>query len=156
MSCHHAPSFSSNPSLEKGPSSPFLFSQDTARKTIFSFSRRPEKIVFPKKNDTGIWSFLYYWERWHFFFPKMRFYPLYGKWKMIFLIKNTWKYCIFFGCSEKMVFSKRLRWNKIFLILSEKIIFFSPKTWYFFLWTENERWFFSRNTWKYDIFCIYV
>ena len=49
MSCHHAPSFSSNPSLEKGPSSPFLFSQDTARKTIFSFSRRPEKIVFPKK-----------------------------------------------------------------------------------------------------------
>ena len=24
------------------------------------------------------------------------------------------------------------------------------------LLTENERWSFSRNTWKYDIFCIYV
>ena len=26
----------------------------------------------------------------------------------------------------------------------------------FFLWTENERWSFSRNPWRYDIFCIYI
>ena len=26
----------------------------------------------------------------------------------------------------------------------------------FFLWTENERWSFPRETWKYDIFCIYA
>ena len=25
-----------------------------------------------------------------------------------------------------------------------------------FLWTENEKWSFSRNAWNYDIFCIYV
>ena len=36
--------------------------QDTARKTIFSFWGRPEKMVFPKKCG-GIWFFLYYWER---------------------------------------------------------------------------------------------
>ena len=30
--------------------------------------------------------------------------------------KNTWKYDIFFKCSEKMVFPKKLHWNMIFLI----------------------------------------
>ena len=49
------------------------------------------------KNCAGIWSFLYYLERWHFF--------------------------------------------------SENI---------FFPWKENERWSFSRNTWKHDIFSIYA
>ena len=28
--------------------------------------------------------------------------------------KNTWKYDIFFKCSEKMVFSKKSHWNMIF------------------------------------------
>ena len=51
-----------------------------------------------QKNCTGIWSFLYHEERWHFFFPKI---------------------------------------------------------WYF-LRTENERWYFSKNTWKYDVFCMLV
>ena len=41
-----------------------------------------------QKNCTGIWSFLYNWERWYF-----------SK-------KNTWWYDIFFKCSEKMVFKK--------------------------------------------------
>ena len=126
--------------------------------------------------------------------------------------KNTWKYDIFFKCSEKMVFPKKSHWNMIFLVLSGKMIFLFPENmilffrrkmkdnlyqkkymeiWYFlqmplkdslskkknlagiwsflyylekwcffpenmifFLWTENGRWSFSRNTWKYDIFCI--
>ena len=38
----------------------------------------------------------------------------------------------------------------IFLLLSGKMVFFSPKIRY---WAENERWSFSRNTWKYDFFC---
>ena len=47
---------------------------------------------------------------------------------------------------EKMVFSKGSSWNMIFLIFSRKMIFlFTP-------WTENERWSFLKNTWKYDIF----
>ena len=40
-----------------------------------------------QKNRTGIWSFLYYQERWYFFFPKISSYSLDGKWKMIFLNK---------------------------------------------------------------------
>ena len=69
--------------------------------------------------------------------------------------KNTWNYDIFFKCSEKMIFSKRLHRNMIFLVLSGKIVFFSQKM-MFFLWKENERSSFSRNTWKYGIFCMYV
>ena len=36
-----------------------------------------------------MWSFLYYRERWYFFFPKIWSYTLDGKWKMIFLKKYT-------------------------------------------------------------------
>ena len=35
-------------------------------------------------------------------------------------------------------------------------IFSTPKTWYLFLWTDNERWSCSRDTWKYDTLSIYV
>ena len=31
--------------------------------------------------------------------------------------------------------------------------FFFPKIW-FFLRTENEKWYFSKNNWKYDVFCM--
>ena len=44
--------------------------------------------------------------------------------------KNTWKYDIFFRCSEKMVFSKKLQRHMTFLVLSGKMVFFPPKTWY--------------------------
>ena len=44
--------------------------------------------------------------------------------------KSTWKHDIFFKCSKKIIFSKKLRWNMIFLILSGNTFFF-PKTWYF-------------------------
>ena len=107
-----------------------------------------------KKNCAEIWSFLYYRERWYFFFSKIWSYPLDGKWKMIFLKK--WKYDIFFRCSEKMVFPKRPSWNMIFLVLSGKMIFFFSRKHDFLLWTENERWSFSRNTWKYDTPCTCV
>ena len=48
--------------------------------------------------------------------------------------KNTWKYNIFFNCSEKMVFPKNSRLNRIFIVISGKMVFL-----------------FSR---KYDIFCL--
>ena len=59
--------------------------------------------------------------------------------------KNTWKYDILFKCPEEMVFLKRLRWNMIFLVLSEKMVFFL-KNMIFFLWKENKRSSFSKNT----------
>ena len=41
-----------------------------------------------------------------------------------------------------------------FLYHEERWHFFFPKIWYFFLRTENQRWYFSKNTWKYDVFCM--
>ena len=61
----------------------------------------------PKKNCAGIWSFLYYRERWYFFFPKNMILPFRRKMKDDLSQKNTRKYDIFFKLSEKMVFSKR-------------------------------------------------
>ena len=99
----------------------------TARKTIFSFSKFFERWSF-QKNRTGIWSFLHYQERWYFFFPKIWSYSLDTKGKMIFFKKNTWKYDIFFKCSEKMVFPKNSRLNMIFFVISGKMVFlFSRK-----------------------------
>ena len=76
------------------------FVQDTLWKCrvylIFTLHGKPY-FLFPdvlkrwtfQKNCAGIWSFLYYRERWYFFFPKIWSYTLDGKWKMIFLKKYT-------------------------------------------------------------------
>ena len=80
----------------------------TARKTIFSFFKCSKKMVFPK-NRSVIRSFLYYRERWCFFFQKISSYFLEGKWKMIFLKKYMEIYF--------------LQMSRIFFI-SRKIIFF--------------------------------
>ena len=86
-----------------------------------------------QENCAGIWSFLYYRERWYFFFPKIWSNTLDGKWNMIFLKKNTRKYDIFFKLSEKIVFSKRAApAYDISCIIWKDDIFF-PKTLYFFL-----------------------
>ena len=88
-----------------------------------------------KKNCAGIWSFLYYRERWYFFFPKIWSYTLAGKWKMIFLKKYT-EIWYFLQAFWKYGLSKRCRagtWS--FLYYLERWYFF-PKTWYFFLGQE--------------------
>ena len=60
-----------------------------------------------------------------------------------------------------MIFSSTFlkRWSfqliNIFLVLSGRRYFF-PENMIFFHWAESERWPFSRNTWKYDIFCVHV
>ena len=54
-----------------------------------------------QKSSTEIWSFLYYLERWYFFFTrKYDIFSLDGKWKMIFLKKIYWN-MIFSGCMYK-------------------------------------------------------
>ena len=120
----------------------------TAQKTIFSFLRRPEKMVFPK-NCAGIWSFLYYREIWYFFFPQIWSYILYGKWKMIFLKKYTeiWYFLQTFwkdGPSKK---GHAGTWS--FLYYLQRWYFF-PENMIFFPWAESERRSFSANTWKHD------
>ena len=37
--------------------------------------------------------------------------------------KNTWKYDIFFKCSEKMVFPRNSHLNTIFFVISGKMVF---------------------------------
>ena len=50
-------------------------------------------------------------------------------------------------------FQKGPRLDMIFLVLSGKTIFF-PENSIFIAWAECDRRHFSRNTWKYDIFCV--
>ena len=102
-----------------------LFEYSTARETTFSFCRRPEKMVFPKKLH---WNFMYYQERWYFIFPEIWSYPLNEKkiskktcdlkkkyiW---YFLQMFWKDCLF----------KKLRWNMISYIIWKDRIFFSWK-----------------------------
>ena len=62
---------------------------DLSQKTYMEiyFLQVPSKYGLSKRNSTGIWSFLYYLERWYFFPGKCDIFSLDGKWKMIFLKK---------------------------------------------------------------------
>ena len=105
----------------------------TLRKTIFSFAKCSEKMVFPK-NCAGIWSFLYYLERWHFFFPKISSYSLDGTWKMIFLKKLHGNMTFSPNAPERWFFLKKKKNRtgiRSFLYYLERW-FFSRKLWYFF------------------------
>ena len=66
-------------------------------------------------------------------FPENMILPLGRKMKDDLSQKNIWKYDIFFRCSKTMVFSKKLYWNMIFLLLSEKMVVLKEymETWYF-------------------------
>ena len=108
-----------------------------------------------QKNCAGIWSFLYYRERPCFFFPKIRSDTLDGQWKMIFLKKKyteIWHFLQTFW--KEGLFKKGRAGTWSFLYYLERWYFF-PKN-IFFPWAGSERWPFSRNTWKYDIFCVHV
>ena len=74
----------------------------TAWKTIFSFPRRPEKMVFQKKIalEYGLSCIIGK----DFFFPENMILPLRRKMKDDLPEKNMYQYDIFFKCFEKMVF----------------------------------------------------
>ena len=125
----------------------------TARKIIFSSSRRPENMVFPK---WSYWNmiFLVLSGKIIFPFPENVILPLRRKMKDDLSQKNRRIYDIFFKRSEKKVFSKGPRWDMIFLLLSGKMVFF-PENMIFFPCAESERRSFSRNTWNM-IFSVYT
>ena len=81
----------------------------------------------------------------HLLFPKIWSYTLDGKWKMIFL-KN-----MIFSSNflKRWSFQRGLRRHMIFLVISEKIVFFSRKHDLFSL-VRKWRGPFSGNTWKHD------
>ena len=120
----------------------------TTRKTIFSFSGRPEKMVFPTKL------------RWN-----MIFLVLLGKMifsspeNMILHLRRNMKDDLSWKIHGNMIFSSDLlkRWSfqkglcrhMIFLVLSGKMVFVSQKP-YFFYWAESKRRPLPGNTWKHD------
>ena len=102
-----------------------------------------------QKSCGGIWSFLYYRERWYFFFLKIWSYTVDRTWKMIFLKKYTeiWhflqtflKYGLSKGCHAGT-------WS--FLYYLERWYFF-PENMTLLPWAESERQPFPGNTWKHD------
>ena len=113
----------------------------TARKTISSFSKCSGKVVFPKKFHWNMFFIVSsgkmirkmkdeisqkkYMEKWHI---------LQMFWKDGLFIKTALEYNLF------------LLLGKMRFLFPENIIFFLPM--------ENERWSFSKNTWKCDVFCM--
>ena len=104
----------------------------TLRKTIFFFSKCSEEMVFPKKLH---WNMIYLVlsGKMIFLFPKNMILFFRRKMKDDLSQKNTWKYDIFFKCSEKMVFPKKSHWNLIFLVLFRRKVFVFPENMTFFL-----------------------
>ena len=96
-----------------------------ARKNIFSFSRRPEKMVFPKKLCWNM-IFLVLSGKMIFVFPENMILPLRRKIKDNLSQKihgNIFSSNVLKGWS----FQKGLRWDMIFFVLSGKMVFFSRK-----------------------------
>ena len=83
-----------------------------------------------QKNCTGVWSFLYHKEGWHFFFPKIWYFFTDAKWKTIFLKKYMETWCFLYVGKGGILLS-----NKYEIILLSK----------------KQRWPFPKNTGKDDI-----
>ena len=110
-----------------------LIIRNTARKTIFSFSRHPEKIVFPKKLRWNI-IFLVLSGKMIFLFPEKMILRARRKMEDDLLLKDTRKYDIFYKPSENMAFPKGaapahdlscIIW-KDGIFFPENMIFFTP------------------------------
>ena len=89
--------------------------------------------------------FLVLWGKMLFLFPE----------NMILSVGRKMKYDIFFKCSEKTVFSKRIALGYDFSCIIWKDGIFYQKHDVFSL-EGGKRRSFSRNSWKYNIFCVHV
>ena len=103
----------------------------TARKTIFSFSRRPEKMVFPKKLRWNM-IFLVLSGKMIFLFPENMILHLRRKMKDDLSQKIHGNMIFSSNVLKRCSFQEGSRRHMIFLVLPGKMVFFSPKTWYFF------------------------
>ena len=92
----------------------------------------------------------------HVFLSRNMILTLGGKWKMIFFKKKMQGNMTFSsGPPKRRSFQERPRWDMIFFVLSGKMVFFSRKH-DIFSWAGSQRRLFSRNTWKYDTFCVHA
>ena len=123
---------------------------DAAWKAIFFSPNIPKRWSFQKKLHWNM-ILLILSRKIVFIFPENMILFFRRKMKDDLSQKNTWKYYIFVKCSKKTVFPKKSLLNMILLVLSGNMVFF-PENVILFFWTENERWSFSKNTCKFDIF----
>ena len=102
----------------------------TARKTIFSFSRHPEKMVFSKKLRWNM-IFLVLSGKMIFLSPENMISPLRQKMKDDLSQKNTRNMIFSSNVLKRWSFKRSLRWVTIFLGLSGKMVFFPEKMIFF-------------------------
>ena len=126
------------------------------RKTIVSFFKCSEKMVFPKKSH---WNaiFLILWGKIYFIFPKIWSYTLDGKWKLIFL-KKIHRYTIFFAnVLKRWPFQKNCTGIWSFLYYQERWYFFFPKIWYYSVDGKWKKIFLKKKYMEIcEIFCIFL
>ena len=108
---------------------------------------------------------MYHQERWYLS-PKISSCSLGGKWKMIFLKKNkkqqqqqqkrkSMEISYTIQTSRKNGIFKKNRTGIWSSLSSEKMALLFPENMIFFSMDGKWRWYFSKNTWKYDVFCIF-
>ena len=130
---------------------PIYLVKFTARKTIFSFSRRPEKMVFPKKSCWNM-IFLTLLGKIMFLFPENDLTPYTENerwWSFSKKYMEIWYFLQTFWNDGLFKKGRAGTWS--FLYYLERWYFF-PENTIFFPWAGGQRRPFSRNTWKYDIF----
>ena len=139
--------------LENTPNQPSKFwtkhwaevNDDTARKTIFSFSGRPEKMVFPKKLRRNI-IVLVLSGKMMFPFPENM--VLHVR-RMIFLKKYTEIWYFLQACQKDGLSKSGRAVTSSFLYYLERWYFF-PENMIFFPWAGSEGRPLPGNTWKHD------
>ena len=104
----------------------------TAQKTIFSFSKSSEKMIFPQNLHCNM-IFLVSAGKMIFIFPESMILFFRRKMKDDLSQKNTWKYDVFFKCSKKVIFPKKSRQKMIFLVSSGKMALLFLENMMFFL-----------------------
>ena len=119
----------------------------TARKTIFSFSKRFENMVFPKKIALEYISCII--RKDDISFSRKYDLILDTKWKMIFLKKKK--------KTGNMIFSSDVleRWSFQEICAWTQYLFF-PENMIFLLWAENERRWFYHKTRGNMVFSVYI
>ena len=95
------------------------------------FCKCSEKLVFPKTNCTGTWSFLYYQEILNFFFQKIWSCSLEEKWKIVFF--------------------KQIHGNMIFSVYLVKMVFLFPTNMILPFCQKSKDDLLPKNTRKHDI-----
>ena len=123
----------------------------TARKTIFSFSKCSEKIVFPKQSRWNMIFLVILSGKMIFFFPKIWSYSLDGKWKMIFLEKIHGNMTFSSNAPKRWSFQKKiaLKYDLSCCIIWKDDNLFFPKIFFRRKMKDDIS---QENTRKYNIF----